>query len=160
VNKRLTIFALVAGLIVAADQATKYLVLTYVPFGSGIEIIPGYLNLVHVRNTGAAWGIAAGPKWGFSSIVLLSISVVVLAAILAAVIFFRPDPGSGLVGYACFFGGALGNLIDRARFGEVIDFVDVHAGDLHWPAFNVADSALCVGAGLFLIQFLRQAKKP
>ena len=56
-----------------------------------------------------------------------------------------------LAGYSLFFGGALGNLIDRIRFGEVIDFLDVHWGNLHWPAFNVADSALCVGAGLFLL---------
>ncbi len=81
--------------------------------------------------------------------ILLSFAAMV---VIAWMIHSSPEIELGLLaGYSLFFGGALGNLIDRIRFGQVIDFIDVHWGNLHWPAFNIADSALCVGAGLFLL---------
>lgn len=151
--RKYLIFGLVAFLILAADQFTKYLVLAYVPLNGGFEIVPGYVDLVHARNPGAAFGIMAGSLWGFRSTFFLLISVVALAIILWMLIRFKESGLLLLLGYAFFFGGAAGNLVDRIRYGEVIDFLDFHVANVHWPAFNVADSALCIGTALFFLHF-------
>jgi signal peptidase II len=145
--------------VVLADQCTKEIVASRLPLNSGMEVIPGYFNLVHVRNPGAAFGIMADSQSRFRPVFLLLVSAAALIIILWTVTV------SGDVGWlvlaACglFFGGAVGNLVDRVRFGEVMDFLDFHAGALHWPAFNVADSALCVGTGLLFIHFILGKKR-
>jgi signal peptidase II len=149
------LFFVLAFLIIALDQFTKYLLGTYVALGSGIVIIPGAFDLVHTRNPGAAFSIGSGFGWLF----FVSITVVSLCVILWIVLSSRGAAMSLTAAYALFFGGAFGNLIDRVRFGEVVDFLDVHWGNLHWPAFNVADSALCVAAGLFLLHLLIDNKR-
>jgi signal peptidase II len=148
---RIVVFCLVAALILSADQVTKYLIVRHIPVNSGFELINGLVNLVHVRNSGAAFGFlserGAGPFF-----IVISVAVLVgISWILAKSAELSPLL---LVGYGCFFGGALGNLADRLRLGEVVDFVDVHWGNLHWPAFNVADSALTVAVGILLIEFV------
>lgn len=148
---RLVVFFLIALVIVLADQTTKYLVVREIPLNSGYVVISGFLNVVHIRNTGAAFGFLseweAGPFF-----VLLSFGVI--AGLTWIVVASPPMEGFVLVGYSFFGGGTLGNLLDRLRFGEVIDFLDVHWGGLHWPAFNVADSALTVAVGIFLYELL------
>ena len=96
----------------------------------------------------------AGSDSAFRSIFFLLITFVALAIILWMVIFSREMDLFLFSGYALFFGGALGNLTDRIRFGEVTDFLDFHVAGLHWPAFNVADSALCAGTAFFFLHFL------
>ncbi|MEJ2717601.1 MAG: signal peptidase II [Deltaproteobacteria bacterium] len=147
------IFGLVACLVFAADQFTKYLVLTHVPLNRGFEIVRGYVDLVHARNPGAAFGIMAGSLWGLRPTFFLLISIAALGIILWMLIRFKDSGLMLILGYAFFFGGAAGNLLDRIRYGEVIDFLDVHVADVHWPAFNVADSALCIGTALFFLHF-------
>lgn len=140
--------AVIALLIVAADQATKQMVLDWVPLNGGYEVIPGFMNIVHARNPGSAFGILSS-RW-----FLLAVSVFAVLVIGWLVVESKELNVILLAGYSLFLGGALGNLVDRIRFGEVIDFLDVYMGNVHWPAFNVADSALCVGTACFFIHVL------
>ena len=148
---RLLAFGVIAALVVITDQWTKSLVIESIPPDGGLSLIPGFVNLVHARNPGAAFGIMSEAGSGFRSSFLLLVSVSALSVILWAVFFSKRMDSFLLTGYSLFFGGAAGNLVDRIRFGEVIDFLDVHVGNYHWPAFNVADSALCVGVVFFLL---------
>jgi signal peptidase II len=152
--KRLTFLAITACLLVIADQVTKFLVISYIPLNTAVELIPGVLDLVHARNPGAAFGMMASSAWEFRSLFFILVSVAALVIIAGMVAFSRDIDSYLLVAFSLFFSGALGNLVDRIRFGEVIDFIDVHWGDLHWPAFNVADSALSVGAVIFVFHLL------
>jgi len=152
--KRLTFLAIAACLLVIADQVTKFLVISSISLNGAMELIPGVADLVHARNPGAAFGMMAGSAWEFRSLFFILVSVAALVIIAAVVAFSKDIDSYLLLAYSLFFGGALGNLVDRIRFGEVIDFLDLHWGGLHWPAFNVADSALSVGAVLFVFHLL------
>lgn len=156
---RLTLFFGLALAIIVADQVTKQLVVGHLPVESSVEVFPGYFDIVHARNPGAAFGVfsESGPQ--FRSYVLLSVTIAALLVILGAMLCTTNIDASLTAGYSLFFGGAAGNLIDRIRFGEVVDFLDVHVGAYHWPAFNVADSALCVGVGLFFLHAFRERRK-
>jgi signal peptidase II len=148
------VFGVVAVLVSVVDQAAKYLVAASIPLDGGIVLIPGYLNLVHARNAGAAFGLLARSEWDLRGAFFVVVSLAAVAVILWLLATSNDVDWRLLGGYSLFFGGALGNLIDRIRFGEVIDFLDVHVGSSHWPAFNLADSALCIGTGLFVLHFV------
>lgn len=152
-EKRVTAAALISLVIVVVDQVTKQMILEWLPLDSGYEVIPGFMNIVHARNPGAAFGIP-GSRWFFIAASVLA--VMVIGWLIAKT---NERDSALLAGYSLFLGGALGNLIDRVRLGEVIDFLDFYAGRLHWPAFNVADSALCAGTALFFIHVLRNRPK-
>ncbi len=153
------IFGVIALAIVFTDQVSKHLIASSVAVNSGFQVIPGYLDIVHVRNKGAAFGILSQSTWNLRSTLFLVVHFVALAVIFRLVVSTKaPDPYL-LGGYSLFFGGAVGNLIDRLRLGEVIDFVDVHIGNAHWPAFNVADSALCAGAVLLILHFIHAGRQ-
>jgi len=154
----IAVFILIAAVTVATDQFTKHLVVTGIPFNHSLEVIPGLVNLVHARNPGAAFGILAGSEWQFRSLFFIAVSVAALVLIIVFIVFSEEMDGYLLVGYSLFFAGALGNLADRIRFGDVTDFLDVYWRGLHWPAFNVADSALCAGAFFIFLHFLRARK--
>jgi signal peptidase II len=151
---RFSFLALIACIIVVADQVTKFLVISRIPLNSAIDLVPGVLDLVHARNPGAAFGMMSGSTWEFRGLFFIFVSAAALVIIAAIVAFSKDFDYWLLLALSLFFGGALGNLVDRVRFGEVIDFIDVHWGDLHWPAFNAADSALTVGAILFAFHLL------
>lgn len=139
--------------IVAADQATKWLVLEYLV--RPVEVT-GFFNLVLVYNRGAAFSFLAGAS-GWQAPLLAGFAIV--ASIVVSVLLVR-SPGRRLLcaALAMVLGGAVGNLIDRLRFGHVVDFLDFHAFGWHWPAFNVADSAITVGAILMILEgFLADA---
>ena len=155
-KRTLLVFISVVALIVIADQATKALVAASVPLDRGVELVPGILDIVHARNPGAAFGMFSQSVSPWRRLFFIGISIVALAVILWLVLESPRIEGFLLGGYSLFFGGTLGNLVDRVRFGEVIDFINVHWGKFYWPAFNVADSALCIGTALFLLHFLRQ----
>jgi signal peptidase II len=153
------IFGIIAGLILVADQMTKQMVIESIPLNRGFGLLPGFVDLVHVRNPGAAFGIMSRADWDFRKLFFIVVSVAALTAIVMLFLTSRQLSWRLVIGYSLFFGGALGNLVDRIRFGEVIDFLDVHWGQYHWPAFNVADTALCVGVGLFAWHILMTREK-
>ena len=141
-------FAL-AALIVLADQATKALVLARFAVGERLELAP-FFNLVLVFNKGAAFSFLSDAG-GWQKPLLIAFAVGA-AALVSFMIVRRPRERLLCTGLALILGGALGNVIDRLRFGQVVDFLDAHAGGYHWPAFNVADSAITIGAVLLIFE--------
>jgi signal peptidase II len=140
--------------VLVLDQWTKWLVEVHLPHHVAQPVIPGFLNLTHVRNTGVAFGLFASE--GASTGWLLT--VLGLGALTAVTVYFWFAPNrdrSLLVALALVVGGALGNLIDRVASGAVTDFVDVYVGAHHWPAFNVADSAISIGIVLMAFDSFR-----
>ena len=150
-------FALSAALIVA-DQLTKWAVMAYFANRSPREELTGFLNLVLVYNKGAAFSMLAdAPGWQTPVLIIFAL---VASAVVGTLIVRNPQKGLLCLGLALILGGALGNLIDRLRFGQVVDFLDFHAMGWHWPAFNVADSAITVGAVVLIIEgFIPYAKR-
>ncbi len=131
------------------DQFTKALVVQNITLHSKIEVIPNFFDLVYVKNDGAAWNILSGQK-----ILLLLIS---LFAFIAAVVYFRSLCEACIERYyalGLILSGILGNAFDRIWRNEVVDFLDFYVGQYHWPAFNVADSAIVIGATTFVVSSL------
>ena len=141
-------FAL-AVLVVLADQATKALVMARFATGERLELTP-FFNMVLVFNKGAAFSFLSEAA-GWQKPLLVAFAVVA-AAIVSVLIVRRPSERLLCTGLALILGGALGNVIDRLRFGQVVDFLDLHAAGYHWPAFNVADSAITIGALLLILE--------
>ena len=147
----------VAGLVI--DQATKIYVDRVMHLYQSIPVIDGLFNITYVRNPGSAFGFLAGASLGFRSVFYAVITAAVALLILYYLKKERADSLGMSLALAFVFAGALGNLIDRIRFGEVIDFLDVYVSSFHWPAFNVADSSISVGACLILLQLIRREKR-
>lgn len=145
-------YFLAAAAIVVADQLTKWLVLARFAPGERLELTP-FFNLVLAFNKGAAFSFLAGAG-GWQTPLLVAFALA--AAVIVSVLLVR-SPGRRLFcsGLALVLGGAVGNVIDRLRFGHVVDFLDLHAGGWHWPAFNVADSAITIGAALLILDGFR-----
>ncbi len=143
-------FVSVAAAVVILDQLTKLWVLAKMPLHESIPVIDGFFSLTHVHNPGGAFGFLAQNGAPWRHWVFLGAAVLALGMILY---FHHHTPRSHpylALGLSLIFGGAIGNLIDRVRFGEVIDFLDVYVLDYHWPTFNVADSGVTIGVIIFL----------
>jgi signal peptidase II len=139
----------ISALVLAADLATKWAALAHLAPGQGIAVTP-FFNLVLVFNKGAAFSFLAGaPGW---QLPLFAGFAAVASVVIAVLIVRNPAKRMFCAGLALILGGAVGNLIDRLRYGHVVDFVDLHAFGWHWPAFNVADSAITVGAALLILE--------
>ena len=152
-------YYLIVLLAIAADQLTKHLILQTFQLYEVKEVIPGLFNLVYVTNTGAAFSMLAGVDSPWRHYFFLGIGVIACIGLTIAYYRFRASHGGYGIALALIAGGALGNLIDRVRFGSVVDFLDFYYGSYHWPAFNVADSAICVGAVLFLVVNILEERK-
>jgi signal peptidase II len=138
-----------AALVVVADQATKALLLARFSLGERLELAP-FFNLLFVFNPGAAFSfLSEAGGWQKPLLVAFAIAAAVVVSVL---IVQRPAERLLCTGLACILGGALGNVVDRLRFGQVVDFLDFHLGGWHFPAFNVADSAITVGAALLILE--------
>ena len=148
-------FALAAAVVVA-DQLTKWAVLENFAYGERLQIT-GFLNLVLVYNKGAAFSMFADAS-GWQT-PLLIVFALVAAGIVGTLIVKNPHKRLLCLGLALILAGAIGNLIDRLRFGHVVDFLDFHAMGWHWPAFNVADSAITIGAVLLILEGLVHQEK-
>ncbi len=135
----------------ALDQLSKALILRHFRPGQSIPLLPGFFDLTLVLNPGAAFGILAGLPEGIRH--PLFVAIAIGAAVLIVLYRHRHLQHHALASTALglILGGAVGNLVDRLRYGMVVDFLDFHAGPYHWPAFNVADSAISVGVGLMLL---------
>jgi len=153
-RNKYTKLAGISGLIVLADQVTKTVILNGLPLFQSIPVIPGFFNIIHIQNPGGAFGFLAGQSPEIRTVVFLLISSLALGLVFY---FYKNTPRTHPVlatGFAMIFGGAIGNLIDRVRLGRVVDFLDFYVGKYHWPAFNVADSAISVGIVIFLFYLL------
>ena len=140
----------ISAVIVMVDQLTKALILKYLPLHHTIPVITGVFNITHVQNPGGAFGLMAGLSPAMRTVIFLFISSLAVGLILY---FYLKTPRTHALlaaGFALIFGGAVGNLIDRIRFGVVIDFLDFYILKYHWPAFNIADSAISVGIAIFV----------
>ena len=154
-DRRLHLAALVAALVLVADQASKLVVERAMVLHETIDLLP-FFALTYVRNTGAAFGVLADVPPGVRLPLFLAIT---LGAAGALVSFLRRTPREQpwvVAAIGGILGGAVGNLVCRLRYGEVIDFLDLHWGDLHWPAFNLADSAITTGVAVVLLHSLRR----
>ena len=150
-------YLILAAVVIVLDIWTKALVLARIDLHETIPVIPNFFQLVHVRNTGAAFGIGANAS---SRLVPLLLNAGAIAVFFVVVVYALRSAVTDRVlqtGLHLILGGAIGNLLDRFRFGYVVDFLDVYVGTKHWPAFNVADSAICIGIALL---FLDMRKKP
>jgi signal peptidase II len=145
--------ALIAG-IVALDQATKLLVRLEIPLHESVTVIPGLLNLVHVRNTGAAFGFLNAVDFPYKPAVVALIAAAALMGIALYAARMSSHERLARLGLALILGGAVGNLIDRLALGSVVDFVDVVLGGWHFWAFNVADSAITLGVVAMLADMI------
>jgi len=141
------------------DQVSKVWVVNSMELYHSKTVIPGFLNLTYVTNSGAAFSFLADVNSPWRHYFFVSVGV--LALIILTVIWFRQRNSQSIsyVALALVAGGAAGNLIDRIRLGAVVDFIDVYIGSYHWPAFNVADSAICVGVLLYMIFSYFEDKK-
>jgi signal peptidase II len=150
----------IAALIVILDQATKALVRAKLPLHESVTVIPGLFDLTHVRNTGAAFGMLNNIEFAYKPLVMVLVALVALGAVAAYAFTLPPSQRVARFGLALILGGAIGNLIDRATTGFVVDFVDVYWRGLHFWAFNVADSAITVGVVLMLLDVLGVGRVP
>jgi signal peptidase II len=142
--------------VIVCDQWTKWLVEAHLPHHTAQPLLPGFLSLTHVRNTGVAFGLFASDGVGGGGNWLLTFLGLVALAAVGLYFWFAPARDRVLlVALALVVGGAVGNLIDRVTAGAVTDFIDLYLGPHHWPSFNVADSAISVGIVLMALDSLR-----
>jgi signal peptidase II len=134
-----------ALIVVALDQITKLAVVNGLRVYDSVPVVPGFFNLVHVRNRGMAFGFLNQHNIGFGFYFLVGVSLGAIALLVLWSLKLRESDTLTCVGLSLILGGAIGNLIDRVRLQEVIDFLDFYFRSYHWPAFNLADSAITVG---------------
>lgn len=138
-------------LVVVFDQLTKFWVIRNFSMFESREIIPGFFNLIYITNPGAAFGLLSGNHGGWRHVFFVTVAVVAIGVMVAALKQFRNEGKIFIVAIGLIAGGAVGNLVDRLRLGEVVDFLDFYVKGYHWPAFNVADSSITIGVGMFLV---------
>ncbi len=145
--------------ILFVDQWTKHAIQQRLVLYQKVEVIHGFFNLVHVRNTGGAFGIFGGERGGLGSLLFVVVSLAAIGSILFLFVRLREDEKRLSFSLSLVLSGAIGNLIDRLRYGEVVDFLDFYLFSFHWPAFNIADSAICLGIGLMALELLIRDRK-
>jgi signal peptidase II len=150
-------YLVVTATVILLDLWTKWLIVKRLDLHQSIPIIPNFFQLVHVRNTGAAFGIGANADSRIIPLLLNGGAIAVFCVVVVYALRSAVTDRLLQTGLHLILGGAIGNLFDRFRFGYVVDFLDVYVGNHHWPAFNVADSAICIGIALL---FLDMRKKP
>ncbi|MGH9739157.1 MAG: signal peptidase II [Candidatus Acidiferrales bacterium] len=151
--------ALLAIAVLLVDQASKLAVDRFTSSGSFQVIIPGLLNLVHTSNPGVAFGLFADSQAAWRAPLLILFSVVVMGLIIWMLATGRAGGPLGRYGLALILGGAAGNVVDRLFHHGVTDFIDFHLGSYHWYTFNVADTAIVIGAALVIIELLRDGRR-
>jgi signal peptidase II len=154
---RYTLFVTLTILGLLFDQATKLFIDRSMQLFDSIPVVANFFNITYVRNRGAAFSFLSEASWRLPF--FIGITLVAAIAILVAFHKLRADQKLAQISLAMIFSGAVGNLIDRVRLGEVVDFLDVHWYRHHWPAFNVADSLICVGVFLLALDMLLEEKR-
>ncbi len=151
------VLVLVSLVTIVLDQATKLYIARTLPLHAMIRVIENFFTITYLRNRGAAFGILATSPWRLPFFILVSTIAVVV--ILTVIKKLRDEQKLALFSLSLILAGAVGNLIDRVSYGEVIDFIFVHWYDHYWPAFNVADSAICVGVFLLALDMFREEQR-
>jgi signal peptidase II len=146
--------------LILLDQLTKWLVQQNIPYGDEVPIIPGVFSLVHVSNTGAAFSLLQGNNLFFIALATLAVAVVIFLLVRDR---WQSDPSRRLLGvtkisFALLAAGILGNLTDRLVKGSVVDFLHFYVREYAWPSFNVADSCICIAAGLLIFASFRKQR--
>ena len=155
-NKYLWVASIMSSILVL-DQVTKYLVETRIRLYDVIPVVPGFFNLTHVRNKGAAFSLFSNAPGMFRSVFFITVTLIALAVI--ALVIRKTHERLLVVSFTLIAGGAAGNLIDRVRYGEVVDFIQWYVKSWYWPSFNVADSAISAGVALLAIDMVFQKQK-
>lgn len=151
-------FAIVA-LVIVSDQLTKLWIVNNFQLYEVREVISGFFNIIYVVNTGAAFSMLADVDSPWRHYFFVTIGLVAIVGLSYFSYTLRKEHSMFAIGLGLIAGGAVGNLIDRLYYGHVVDFLDVYVKNHHWPAFNVADSAICIGTALYLIMTLSQARQ-
>jgi signal peptidase II len=152
------IFFLTVIIVTLLDQMTKAFIHATMSLYSSWVVIDGFLSITYVRNPGAAFGFLAHASPLFRSIFFVLVTLLAIGMIIYYLVKSRTDQPRLVFALSLILSGALGNLIDRLRFGEVIDFIDVYFRSHHWPAFNVADAAISVGAMIMILEMVKHRK--
>ncbi len=158
-KKTNTVFLLIVMATVLLDQATKLHIDASMALHASFPVIDGFFNITYIRNPGAAFGFLAGAPAIFRSFFFLAVTIIAVCLILY---YLYKNPARDrllTISLALILAGALGNMIDRLRFNEVIDFLDFYIGTAHYPAFNVADAAISVGAVILFLAMINQGKE-
>lgn len=157
IKRKYTILVVLTAFVILLDQITKYVIVDRFRYGESIPVIPGFFSLTYIRNTGAAFGLLAHSNPAFRIPFFVIVPIVALVAIA---FIFRKIPDKDLklsTALSLVIGGAIGNLIDRVQLSYVVDFLDFHwKYEYHFPAFNVADTAICIGVGVLMLDLLSQ----
>lgn len=153
-RSQLKLFLPLAAGVLVLDQVSKAVVSATLKMYEIRPLIQGLLNLTRIHNTGAAFGLLAGQASALRTGFFLAVSLVAMGVVLWMLYRLPPGQKVELVALSLILGGALGNVFDRVRLGEVVDFIDVYYRSYHWPAFNVADSAISIGVILLLYRLV------
>lgn len=156
-KSRYILFAIISAVGILIDQITKIAIDRSMQLFDSIPVIENFFHITYVRNKGAAFSFLSNASWRLPF--FITVSFVASIVILIAFRKLRDDQKLAHISLALIFSGAVGNLIDRIRLGEVIDFLDAHWYRHHWPAFNVADSLICVGVFLLAIDMMMEEKR-
>lgn len=141
--------------VIVTDQITKFLIQANLPLKKSIVVFDGFFHITHIRNTGGAFGLLSE----MNNLFFMTASSIALLIVVLYLVRVSSDNPWLIVSLSLIFGGALGNMIDRVRFGEVIDFIDLFYRDYHWPAFNIADSSITIGVFIFFIDTILLRKE-
>jgi signal peptidase II len=158
-SHKIKLIGLTLTLILVLDQGTKIIVDRTIPLHHSIPVIDNLFNLTHIRNTGAAFGILAGRRGWVRSSFLLFFSLVAMVFIVVLLRRLPENEKTLTIALSFILGGAIGNLLDRLLYGEVIDFLDFYWSRYHWPAFNAADSFITLGVILTLFRLIQSKDK-
>lgn len=150
-NKYLWVGSII-GIVLVLDQITKYVIQTHVRLNDSITVVPGFFNITHVRNKGAAFGILSTLPEFWRSAFFITVTLVAVAAI--SVLIIKTHERLLVYAFSLIAGGAIGNVVDRIRYGEVVDFIQWYVKSYYWPSFNVADSAISIGVVLLAFEML------
>jgi signal peptidase II len=150
------LFFMLVAMVLILDQGTKLYVHTTFALHEARVVVPDFFHLTYVRNSGAAFGLLARQHPTFLRFFFPTVTILAVLVLLFYYTRVLREQVLTRWGICLIVGGAVGNGIDRLWLGQVIDFIDVHVYDYHWPAFNLADSAICVGVGLLLLEALRR----
>jgi len=146
----------IAGTVLVLDQLTKYVIQAHVRLHSIITVVPGFFNVTHVRNKGAAFGMLSSLPELWRGAFFIMVTIAAVGALIILIVKTRER--LPVYAFSLIAGGAVGNVIDRIRYGEVVDFIQWYVKSWYWPSFNVADSAISIGVGLLAIELLFLSK--